>query len=389
MSSCPSFAVNGGVHLAALVALVLLAGCGSEDGSSELAAGRAAYAAEDFKKAEALFVESAEKNPTNVDTQVSLALVNLRLGDLPEAAGYSANAEALAGGDLDVRLVAAQIAWHQKDNDKALKLYRSLAEDTTLEPSVQSRGWTGLGIVQMTSDAYDLARVSFLTAIRLDRRNAVARYHLGHLYRYAPFAYPEAALEQFQAFVHLHPEADARVQKTQSAIIPALKSAIAQATSDIPGASKRNSAASATALSRAEKLLKKGSYKAAANAYQEALTADPLAYPAALGLARTLVKSAEGKDAQGDAATRALAAYRRACALRPGAVSTLNEAGALAERLKQFATAREIYSRAVAANPASVEALDGLVRMFRRSGDQKTGVAYYVYRNRIAGKSGK
>ena len=368
---------------AACALAAALAGCGSKDGSRELAAGRAAYEAGDLKKAESLLLKSAAKNATNVDTQVSLALVNLRQGDLADAERYIVNAESMAGGDVDVRLLGAQIAWHNKDNEKASRLYRSVAQDAELDASTRARGWTGLGIVQMSGDAYDLARVSFLTAIRLDRRNAPARYHLGHLYRYAPFGYPEAALEQFEIFVRLNAESDARVQKTQSAIIPALKEAIAQATTDIPGASKRNSAASAGALSRAEKLWKKGQHKNAVAAYQEALTADPLAYPAALGLARALVKTETSAEGLG----RALKAYRRACALRAGAVSTFIEAGALAARLGQVATAREIYSRAIAANPASVEALDGIVRAFRRiGGDQKAGAAYYGYLKMIRGK---
>lgn len=373
--------------LPVLLLAAVLAGCGSKDGSRELAAGRAAYEAGDLKKAESLLLESEAKNATNVDTQVSLALVNLRQGDLADAERHIANAASMAGGDVDVRLLGAQIAWHGKDYEKALRLYRSVAEDAELDASLRARGWTGIGIVRMTTDAYDLARVAFLTAIRLDRRNASARYHLGHLYRYAPFAYPEAALEQFQIFVRLNAESDPRVQKTQSAIIPALKDAIAQATTDIPGASKRNSAASASALSRAEQEWKKNHYNTAKMAYQEALSADPLAYPAALGLARAIVKAVDRGTEHPESLGRALEAYRRACTLRPGAVSTFIEAGKLAERLKQVATAREIYSRAIAANPASVEALDGIVRAFRRiGGDQKIGAAYYGYLKMVRGR---
>lgn len=364
-----------------------LVGCGSKDGSRELAAGRAAYESGDFKKAESLLLESEAKNATNVDTQVSLALVNLRQGDLADAEHHITNAASMAGGDVDVRLLGAQIAWHGKDYEKSLRLYRSVAQDADLDASLRARGWTGVGIVRMTTDAYDLARVAFLTAIRLDRRNASARYHLGHLYRYAPFAYPEAALEQFQIFVRLDNEADPRVQKTQNAIIPALKNAIAQATTDIPGASKRNSAASASALSRAETAWKKGQYKNARAAYQEALNADPLAYPAALGLARAIVTIVNKKLDRPEQLQNALWAYRRACALRPGAISTFIEAGAVAMRIKRAATAREIYSRAIAANPASVEALDGIVRAFRQiGGDQTIGGAYYGYLKMIRGK---
>ena len=360
--------------------LSVLAGCGPRDGSRELAAGRAAYEAGDLKGAEELLLESERLNATNVDTQVCLALVGLARGDLAEAERHIANAEASASGDLDVRLAGAQIAWHAKAYDKALAAYRALAEDASLDPSVRARGWTGQGIVQMTNNAYDLARISFLQAIRLDRRNAAARYHLGHLYRYAPFGYPEAALEQFESYVRLVAEADARVRKTQRSVIPGLKDEIARAASDRPGASSRNSAVGAAALSKAEAAWKKGSYKVAATEYRNALSADPLAYPAALGLARVLLKT----DSSAAGQRKALDAYRTACSLRPGSVATFVEAGALAERLGQAVVAREIYSRAVAANPASASALDGLIRSCRKAGDKAVANAYQRYRDSLS-----
>jgi len=356
-----------------------LVGCGPSDGLSELAAGRDAYTAGDLKKALTLLTKSARLNPTNIDTQVTLALVSLAQGNLEDAERYISNAEVTASGDLDVQLLSAQIAWHAKAYDEALALYRALTEDSSLDSALRARAWTGLGIVQMTTDAYDLARVSFLTAIRLDRRNASARYHLGHLYRYAPFGYPEAALEQFQAFVHLNASADARVQKTQRAIIPGLKDTIALAASSRPGASNRNSTASASALLKAEAALKKGQQKTALAAYRDALKADPLAYPAALGLARLTLKT----DSSAAGQKKALEYYRLACSLQPSAVSTLVEAGALAERTGQHVLAREIYSRAVAANPASADALDGLIRALRKAGDKTAANAYQKYRDLV------
>ena len=358
---------------------VALAGCGSRDGLRELAAGREAYESGDVQKAEKLRLKSESLNATNVDTQVCLALVNLAKGDLVAAERHLANAEGSASGDLDVRLLGAQLAWHAKAYDKAQSLYRSIAEDASLDSGVRARGWTGLGIVQMTNDAYELARVSFLTAIRLDRRNASARYHLGHLYRYAPFGYPEAALEQFDAFVRLAVTADARVQKTQRAIIPGLKDTITQTASSRPGVSNRNSGASALAISKAEAALKKGQLKNAHAAYREALSADPLAYPAALGLARLTLKA----DTTAAGQKKALDSYRLACSLQPGSVATFVEAGGLAERLGQTVVAREIYSRAVAANPASAGALDGLIRMLRKAGDRTAANAYQRYRDMV------
>ena len=366
--------------LASLFCLALLSGCGPSDGLQELADGRAAYAAADYKRAEKLLLKSVECNPANVDTCVSLAQLMLQTGNIPTAKEWISRAEDLAAGETDVRLLGAQIAWHATDYEKAERLFEGIANDDQLPAEIRSQGWTGLGIVQVTRNEHDLARLSYLRAIRLDRRNASAYYHLGHLYRYAPFGYPEAARDAFDAFVHLSGSemSSMRVQKTQQKIIPELKDTISRAMAEVPGAAQRNSAASAAALSKAEAATKKGNHKAAHRAYQEALTADPLSFPAALGLARAELKV----DASVAGQKKALAAYRRACTLKPSAVTTLVEAGALAERLVLPVQAREIYSRAVAANPASIDAIDGLIRSIRKTnGDRKVAQAYQAYRD--------
>lgn len=364
--------------------LVIICGCGPKDGAREIRDGRDAYANGDYRKAEKCYLRAEKLNPANADAPLGLAQLKLRLGELAEAKKCIARAEKLAAGDSDVRLLGAQIAWHAKDYRRAVKLFDGIANDVALTPEIRSQGFAGRGIVEMACNEHDLARIAFLRAIRLDRRNASAWYHLGLLYRFEPFGYNEAALDQFEIFIRLEKNASPRVQKTQRVIIPALKDLIARATMDIPGASKRNSAASASALSRAEKAWKKGQYNTAMIAYREALAADPLAYPAALGLARSIVKAVDRKTEHPESLSLALGHYRRACALRPSAVSTFLEAGRFAERLKQVATAREIYSRAVAANPASLDAIDGLIRSIRKTGtDAKVAQAYQAYREML------
>lgn len=373
-----NFSPSSVLKISAL-ALGVLAGCGPTDGLQELAEGREAYRLGDYARAEKLLTKSAGYNGANVDTLVSLAQLKLRNGELQQALKWIARAEDLAAGDSDVRLLSAQIAWHAKDYTKAERVFRGLADDANLDPSIRSQGWTGLGIVQATNNEHDLARISYLRAIRLDRRNASARYHLGHLYRYAPFGYAEASLEQFEAFVHLSGEelSSPRVQKTQQTIIPGLKETIARAATERPGVAQRNSAMCLTALSKAEAALKKNNTKAARTAYQEALTADPLSYPAALGLARAEAKLDSSTAGQ----KKALDHYRTACSLKPSALATFLEAGKLAEKLVLPVQAREIYSRAIAANPASIDAVDGLIRAIRKAnGDRKIAQAYQGYR---------
>ena len=355
--------------------LCCIFGCGPTDGSKEFEQGKEAYGLRDLGKAEALFSKSVTAAPQDADRLLYLARTELELGDIAKAQDAVGRAAALSS-DSDVRLLSAQVAWHVKDYDAAAAGFSAVAADSGLEPSVRAQGWAGLGVVEMTRDNHHLARIAFLRAIRLDRKNAAAWYHLGLLYRDG-FGYLEAALEQFEIFVRLEKEANLRVQKVQRTVIPALKESITRAAAERPGVSKRNSSACATSISTAEAALKKGNVKAAREAYQQALAADPLSYPAALGLA----KAWERTDATKAGQTKAFESYKTACALRPSAVSTFLAAASLATRLGFTLQSVEIYSRAVAANPTSLEALDGLIRSLRKSGGKaKVADAYQAYR---------
>jgi tetratricopeptide (TPR) repeat protein len=365
---------------AIVVALAVLSGCGSSDGTGELTDGRSAYELRDFRKAEKLFSKCLQIAPENVEAMLYLALSKLALGELEPAREWASKAAAADAKSEDVKMLEAQIAWHLKDYEKAKKLYEAVAQDGTLSAQDRSLGWAGLGIVEMTLDNYHLARVAFLRAIRIDRRNASAWYHLGLLYRDG-FGYSQAALEQFEIFVRLNPVADARAQRVQRTVIPELKESIARAAADRPGASKRNSALSAAAITKAESAWKRGAWKNARAAYQEALAADPLSSPAALGLAKTVLKLDSSRKGQ----EQALENYKLACSLRPGAVSAFIEAAALATKLGLHTQAAEIYSRAVAANPSSLSAVDGLIRSLRKVGNKtKVAQAYQLYRDSLS-----
>ena len=372
-----SFSQSSALKCASAVfAAAILLGCGPRDGAKEFAEGKAAYEFRDLKKAEALFARSVVLAPQDADRILYLARTELELGKLAEAQLQVAKAVAIAGDDADVRLLKAQIDWHAKSYEDAAKGFSEIAEDIRLEASVRAQGWAGLGVVEMTCDNHHLARVAFLRAIRLDRKNAAAWYHLGLLYRDG-FGYLEPALEQFEIFVRLEEEASPRVQKVQRTVIPALRESISRAAAERPGVAKRNSASCAASISTAEAAVKKGNFKAAREAYQKALAADPLSYPAALGLA----KAWERTDATKDGQTKAFENYRTACALRPSAVTTFLTAGSLAAKLGLNLQTVEIYSRAVAANPNSLDAIDGLIRALRKiGGKERVAAAYQAYR---------
>ena len=378
-----SFSRSSALSAAALALAV--AGCGPKDGVKEYEAGRAAYEARSSEKAERLFAKSLQYAPENVDALVMLASVQRDLGKMSEAAETIAKAEALSPGSADVVLLDAEIAFHLSDYARSAKLFRDVAEDAEATPEARSLGWTGLGIVEMTSEHRDLARIAFLRAIRLDRRNPSARYHLGLLYRGDSFGYLDAALEQFEIFVRLGEKADPRAQHAQRTIIPGIKEDIARRAASRRGVEKRDAAASAAALARAAAAMKKGNYKTARSEYEAAYKADVLSYPAALGLAKAWEKT----DTTNAGRQRTLDWYKEACSLKPGAISTFLAAGELAAKMGQHATAAELYSRAVAANPSDISAIDGLIRALRRTGSGKVADAYQSYRELVTVRKAK
>ena len=377
-----NFSHSSALKCASAALLAAILGCGPNDGAKEFDRGRAAYEARDLKKAEKLLEKSLACAPNDVDRLLLLARTELDLGELAKAKALIERAAANSQGDADVAMLESQIAWHAKDYKAAASGFSDIANNAALDASVRAQGWAGLGVVEMTCDNHHLARIAFLRAIRLDRRNASAWYHLGLLYRDG-FGYLEAALEQFEIFSRLEEEASPRVQKVQRTVIPALKESISRAATERPGASKRNSAACAAAIAKAEDAMKKGRFRDAREAYALALKSDPLSYPAALGLAKAWEKTDSTKAGQ----EKAFDAYKTACMLRPSAVSTFLAAGSLAAKLGFALQAVEIYSRAVAANPASLDAIDGLIRALRKTGGKaKVAEAYQQYRLSLARK---
>ena len=363
-------------------ALVAVAGCGEKpDGLQELAAARAAYEVRDLKKAEKLLEKSLSYNAANADALVTYAMLKVDLGEIPLAEEAISKAVAVAGADVDVRLLGARIAYHLNDYPRARKGFGEVAADEALDARYRSQGFAGLGVVELSDNEIDMARISFLKAIRLDRKNAAAWYHLGHIYQ--GLGYYEAALEQFEIFVRLEELAGRRVQDVQRKTIPIVQEAIARQASERPGASKRDSAAAAKALEAAETAWNRGQYKTAKLRYQDALTADPLSYPAALGLAKAWEKT----DATAAGQKKVFEYYKTACALSPSSVKTFLTTGELALKLGHYATAVEVYSRAMAADPANFMAIDGLIRALRKvGGKNEIASAYQAYRDLITKK---
>ncbi|MBR1920564.1 MAG: tetratricopeptide repeat protein, partial [Kiritimatiellae bacterium] len=193
--------------LSALAALALAAGgCNPKDGVREYEQGLAAYEVGNLEKAGRLFARSVEYAPANVDALVMCARVQCDRGEIDAAAQTIARATDLSPASPDVALLDAEIAFYAHDYERATRRFTLVAEDKSQTGEIQSLGWTGLGIVEMAtdrSDRRDDARIAFLRAIRLDGRNASARYHLALLYRGDTYGYLDAAKDQFEIFVRL------------------------------------------------------------------------------------------------------------------------------------------------------------------------------------------
>ena len=362
-----------------------LAGCGGEDASKNLRAGEEALAAGDTEKAIRKFEASVAIAPANVDAWVMLAGAQLKFGDVANASKSISCALDLAPNDADVVELAAQVAFYEKHYDQAEALYSKLAAGDR-ERALRSRALSGIGVVNMARIAEagnlasvfrDRARTALLSAIRLDMKNSVARYHLGLIYR--DLGYNEIARDNFSLFTGIERmrkrDGDERVAMVATTILPDLNERINEEKSHSKGADNRNSSAAADALKKARAAWDNGKYKTAKLRYTEAYAADVLNYDAALGLARAWEKT----DSSRTGLDTALNYYYAACKLRPSAKDTLIKTAALATRLGKHSMAAEAYSRAVAASPYDPVAIEGLIKALKTIGRVKSAEIYRSY----------
>lgn len=360
---------------------LILCGCGCQsDPEMSYAKGQSAFDNADYKTAAENFASVIEQEPGNIDALVMLARSECALGNYDAAASAIEKAAETNGGDVDIIELTAQIAFYRKDYNQATKAYHRLALNFELAPEVRSIGWAGLGAIdffmidkqQPSSTLIHEARVKFLQALVLDNKNAAAHYHLALLNRDS-FHYFDKARDEFSAYLYLEDVADERVDRVKNEILPSLKDEIRK---------YAESASDDVDLRGCAAMLKKGKtyydrkqYKEAVDAYSRALKCNPNSYQAALDLARSYVavnRSRYDKD-------QALKAYQTACKIRPSAIKIHLEAGELAMRIGKWAVAVELYSRALAASPTSIEAVKGLASALDKQGDSQAASVYRGY----------
>ena len=372
-----------------LVSLLALAGCGKDDGSASLKIGEEALESGDSEKAVRHLMTSLEVAPDNVDALVLLGEAQYNLGEPVNARKTALRALELAPNDVDVIELAAKTAFLSKDYEQAESLYQSLCTSDR-DAKLRSRGLTGLGILDMArmptagENAHfyrDRARTRFLLAIRADAMSAAPRYHLALVYR--EWGYYGIARDNLAQFLHLdkleNKAGSDRAKRVSSRLLPELDDLISQDALQVKGADKRNASACATALAKAKAAWAKKAYKDARTAYEQAYLADVLCYEAAVGLA----KSWETVDPSVKGLAEALKYYSAACKIRPSIRDVILKTAEIAVKLGRHATAVEAYSRAVAAAPKDITAIDGLIRALRRTGQAKSADVYQKYRDAL------
>lgn len=370
--------LSSALKAAGALTLAAVVGCGSSDGSEEFDRGKKAYEGRNLAEAERQFAKSLELSAANADAWVYLAMTEIDLGHLAEAATALTRAAQLAGEGFDIQQLRARLAWHNKNYDEARRLFTALSRNRAATPRIRAQAFTGLGIVEMTVSNRDAARVALLLAVREDHTNASAWYHLAQLNRNL-FGYTSAAMECYEFFVRLAEKVDSRVKRVQQTVIPELREQSRHESVSRSGAGKRDSAACSKAILDAEGALKNRRLTQARRFYELAVAADPLSHPAVMGLAQTIRRidtSAKGRKL-------VLRHLLAACELKPDSLSNLLEAADLASALGENATAAACYSRALAADFRNLTVIDGLIRALRKCGRRGEARIYQSYRDHL------
>ena len=171
------------IYLLAALLSVLVAGCGVDDGSADFEKGEVAYSAKDLRTAILCYSAAAAKNPTNFTAQMKLALANVDIGEMAAARSAVDSALALEPASAEAKLLDGHVAYLEKDYAKAKESLSSVSAAKHLPKELRSKAMVAQAVMELTANLFDRARISLWRAVRLDRRNAAAWYHLGYLSR--------------------------------------------------------------------------------------------------------------------------------------------------------------------------------------------------------------
>ena len=351
---------------------VAVAGCSPDDGSADFAKGEVAYASRDFQAAVLSYSAAAVKNPTNFTARMKLALANVDLGEIAAARNAVDSALAVDSDSAEARLLEGHVAYLEKDYARAKKAFSDIVSAKQLPKELRSKAYVAQAVLELTANMFDRARVSLWRAVRTDRRNAAAWYHLGYLSR-DTYRFEDAALEQFQMASRLMTD-PVRVKSVMQDIIPTVRESIRAKVAGKPGAASRDPGAAAKLVSEGEALLKKNAAKAAEK-FAEAYSKDPLSYAAAWNFAKS--KSASAKSDKEIA--RVVGAFQDAIDQRPNSQLAYRTAARFVLERKRPIRAEKFLSQALAHDPEDKVTLDLYVQTLRRTGKSAEAKLYAEY----------
>lgn len=341
--------------------LVAVAGCAPDDGAADFARGEAAHIARDLPVAVRCYGAAAAKNPTNFTARIKLAIANVELGEIEEARSAIESAIAIDPSSAEARLLEGNIAYLAKDYPLAKDAFAAVFSSSHLPKEVRSDALVSQAILELTANRFDRARIALWRAVRLNRRNAAAWYHLGYLSRHT-YRFEDAALEQFQMASRLMKDS-IRMKAVTQDIIPIVRESIRAKVAGKPGAAGRDPGAAARLVSEGESLEKKDPKKSAAK-FAEAYAKDPLSYAAAWNFAKSKAASAK-TDA--DIAS-VLAAFQDAIDQRPNSQATYRTAARVALEKRRPIRAEKFLSQALAHDPEDKATLSLYIQALRRLG---------------------
>ena len=354
------------------LAVAIIAGCGKDDGSADFEKGVAAHAARDLRAAVGFFGSAAKKNPTNFTARIKLALANIDLGEMPSARDAVESALAIEPQSAEARLVDGQIAFYTRDYSRARKDFNAVAEAGRLPPAIRSQALSELAVAEISENNFDMARLALWRAVRLDRKNAAAWYHLGHLSR-DTYRFENAALEQFEMAGRLIKDPE-RAKAIAHSVIPALRESLRAKMASKPRASTRDPATAAKLVAEGEALQKRDPKRASAK-FSEAYSKDPLSYAAAWNYAKATSASAK-TDSSVD---KALAAFQDAIDVRPNSQELYRTAAEAARRHGRNMQAAKFLNQALAHEFENKATLKIYVQVLRRLGRASEAKLYEAY----------
>lgn len=349
------------IPLVPVLLAVALAGCGGDDPKGTSSDNGS--------------TEAVEGGEPNFEASMQTALTSLANNDVAGAAKAADEAVAANSESAEALLVRGQAAYRAKDYKRALADFSAVVNEKSLPAGLRSDAWVARGVTEMAQKNHESARISFLRAMRLNRKNAAAWYHQGVLLRDV-YHFDDAAIEQFTMAAGCPGVPADRVKKIRGEILPALMKSSQAATASLLGSGKRDSALAAKLIAEGDGLQKKNLLTAAAKKYEAALAADRTSESAAAKFA-TLIPKVD-KSATG--VTKALEAYRVLCALRPSRLANYQNAALLAYQNKRWAMAVQIMDRALARYPEDTRTLDLLIASLKKAGRTRLQEAWGAYR---------